>query len=105
MVRGATWVQTASVSEIVVTPPAEMSEPWVASGALWPDEPLYCASEFGTGKDNPFDAHTLSDLQRSRGLMAELESVTSFAVRYVIAGCCATGRNFLTSGYLSLIHI
>ena len=62
------------------------------------------ATVYGIGSDNPQDPNFLTDLQGGRAVMALFENVGSFQVRYAIAGCCTTGRNFMVSGYSDAIR-
>ena len=56
--------------------------------------PLYCASSFGIGKDNPDDPTDLNELQRSRSIIVEIINTSYFYVVYHIVGCCGTGRKY-----------
>ena len=48
--------------------------------------------------DNPTDHYNLTPLQKRRSLMVRFEAINFFQVRYAIAACCTTGRNFLFGG-------
>ena len=64
--------------------------------------PMFSATMYGVGSDNPVSPSELTPLQSRRSIMVMLEGVASFQVRYAVDGCCTTGRNFLVSGCKSL---
>ena len=87
----ATWfsMQTAEVQADVATTMLAR-DPWQSM--------VNFASVYGVGDDNPANPMDLTELQAHRSVMAEFEQMSSFQIRYALAGCCTTGRNFLFGG-------
>ena len=75
-----------------------------ASGALdvW-GTPIYQSSTRGIGRDNPADPLALTEQQKARAVMLQLEGRSSWRVRFAIEKCCTTGRNFLVAGYSDIL--
>ena len=63
--------------------------------------PVVVASALGRGRDNPTDPYNLTATQMRRSVLALFEGV-SFQLRYMVAECCGTSRNFLFGGYSNL---
>ena len=86
-VTGAEDTWTGTPTELVAFDP-QGSDDLLAS-------PLYCATVFGIGDDNPTDPYMLTELQKSRSFIVLLTNTSNFQVQYHLYGCCSTGRKYV----------
>ena len=61
-------------------------------------ETAFCATQFGTGKDNPEDPNLLTDLMRSRSVSFTFANRDSFDITLSAQGPFGGGRNFQFAG-------
>ena len=87
MARGASEAATSgpTTSTLTVVNAADL----LAQSAVQPSSTsgygdAYCATEPGTGADNPTHPQTLTDLERSRALMYSFEATDHFDVALLI---------------------
>ena len=65
-------------------------QPHIHNREVW-DAPVYSASSYGVGADNPAATYrNLTPLQHSRAVRVQLDNAASFRVKFSIAVCCTT---------------
>merc|ERR1712196_287293 len=85
-------VQQLSQAEYIQSLSAEAGA--IASAVFeggWPSA-VFVASTLGDARDNPTASDGLTDQQKRRSVMAMFEDVSCFQIRFVVYGCCGTGR-------------
>jgi hypothetical protein len=93
LISTSNWSDVLS-SQALAAMPSTVPGDWQSS--------VYRASTFGVGEDNPVHVTEISSgfEQKNSAVMVMLEQITSFQVRFGLAGCCTTGRNLLYGGHL-----